>query len=303
MPVAANSPTNEPKPRGGPRTREGKNRSRRNALKHGMTSTQLVPNVLRAQRVDYYREVFSVHFQPPNALERVLVDELARHAAMLELSEQGEGAVLRHSALELSSVIGSDQLDGTSREDAILAAAFATDALDKFSRYRKGHEKAFYTALKRLLEIQEARRAVEQEQTKPQDVLTNALAQFSTDQACVDYLRQRFSKSDWQCPRCGCGQGSWLAKKQRWECRECRRQVGLRYGTVMERSRLPILTWVRAIQLVRLKPKVATEEACETLGITRAATVSNVLSKIRQATSSPQAAQLLGGLGSSQIRA
>ena len=90
---------------GGPKTSAGKKSARRNALKHGLTSKMLLPQVLRKEQVNEHRVDLERQFQPANPTEPILVAEMARHAMMMELGEQAEGAVLRHGARELSKVI------------------------------------------------------------------------------------------------------------------------------------------------------------------------------------------------------
>jgi hypothetical protein len=119
-------------PKGGPRTLEGKARSRTNALRHGLTATTLINAVLPANRVNELRADLSAEIGPRTVIERLLVDEVARHAAMLELGERAELAVLRHGAAGLAT-FGIDALQSED-PDAVLAAAVASDAVDKFSR-------------------------------------------------------------------------------------------------------------------------------------------------------------------------
>jgi hypothetical protein len=74
-------------PNGGPRSLEGKARSRTNALRHGLTATTLIDAVLPANRINELRAELSAEIGPRTVIERLLVDEVARHAAMLELGE------------------------------------------------------------------------------------------------------------------------------------------------------------------------------------------------------------------------
>ena len=236
---------------GGPKTAAGKQVTRGNALKHGLTSTKLLPQTLRKRQVNKHRVDLERQFQPANPTESILVAEMARHATMMEVGEEAEGAVLRHGARELSKVIlglASETDDnGADREDAILSAAVSTDALDKFNRYRRGHEKAFFTALNKLREIQSDRRKHEQ---KSRAEITKRTNSFGTEEACKKHLADRFHRADWRCPHCESAQGSWLRRQKRWQCGACHRQVGLRFGTVMQGSRLPLRVWFWAITRV-----------------------------------------------------
>ncbi|MCB9920644.1 MAG: hypothetical protein H6822_00605 [Planctomycetaceae bacterium] len=84
---------------------EGNSASRANALQHGLTSKKLLPKALQGERVEHYRKRLRRELEPATTVEGVLVDEMARHAAMMEFSEQTEGAVLRHGASELASLL------------------------------------------------------------------------------------------------------------------------------------------------------------------------------------------------------
>ena len=281
---------------GGPKTSAGKQAARGNALQHGLTSRKLLPEVLRKEQVNEHQVRFERQYQPANPTEAILVAEMARHATMLEVGEQAEGAVLRHGARELSQVFlgpaGEAHDDGGEREEAVLSAAVSTDALDKFNRYRRGHEKAFFAALNKLREIQAERRAHERTDAP---VLQDQVESFATEEACEMHLAARFRRTDWQCPHCQNANGSWLQRQKRWECGACRRQVGLRFGTVMQRSQLPLRTWFRAIVALRKDANTSTSQMMEVLGIQRRGTVRSLLKRIREAMEINEASNLLAG--------
>ena len=71
-----------------------------------------------------------------------------------------------------------------------------------------------------------------------------------------------------------------LAGRQRWECRRCRRQTSPRNGTVMERSRLRLTIWFKAIHRVLLEPEIQASQLAEAIGVARLATVRRVKSRI-----------------------
>ena len=76
--------------RGGPRTPEGKANSRGNALTHGLTATRLLPAVLGHDLLERHARDFGAEWDPRTPTERLLVREIARHAAALELVEQAQ---------------------------------------------------------------------------------------------------------------------------------------------------------------------------------------------------------------------
>jgi transposase-like protein len=282
---------------GGPQTAAGKRASRRNALKHGLTSRRLLPDVLRKEQVNEHRVAFTCQYQPANPTESVLVAEMSRHAVMMELGEHAEGAVLRHGVRELSKIIPG-ATEGTSgdsngRADAVLAAAVSTDALEKCNRYRRGHEKAFFAALNALREIQSQRQRRENINAAESATRTSP---WVTEEDCEEHLAQRFRRDDWNCPHCQSTKGSWLQRQKRWECSACRRQVGLRYGTVMQGSRLPLRIWFLAIREMRKNPNVSTSQMMNVLGMQRRGTVRSLMTSITRAMAANDASEVLAGM-------
>src|SRR5258708_4207203 len=80
----ADGPSPAPKKRGGgPRTPEGRERSRRNSLKHGLCSKVLLPNDL-GEAVARRTAEFSAEFQPQSPYEAFHVREMALASARLD---------------------------------------------------------------------------------------------------------------------------------------------------------------------------------------------------------------------------
>src|SRR5436309_647175 len=78
----------------GPKTPEGKDRARRNALKHGLRAEALAlphedPSAVAAQVFDWID-----HYQPDGPAELVLVEEAARAALRLRRCAAAEVALL-----------------------------------------------------------------------------------------------------------------------------------------------------------------------------------------------------------------
>lgn len=278
--------------RGGPRTAAGKARSRGNAVTHGLSVKHPLPAVLERGRVDYYRQRFQVEYQPMNATQRTLTDELARHAAAMELSESAESAVLRDSATKLTDIAIRGIDDAAGREDAVIAAAVTTKALDRFSRYRRMHERAFYAALDHLRELQA------EQGTSPDALPVSDMSppSLTSEEECELYLRQRLEAHGGPCPKCGDSKVTWLDTRQVQECDACGHQTSLRAGTVMERSKLPLLVWMQAIQHLLASPAATTAELSAATGVNRADTVRRVRAKVLAALKTDQAASLLAGL-------
>jgi hypothetical protein len=79
---------------GGPQTPEGKAASRKNALKHGLSASKLLPDILEVDLVQEHYEALREEWQPATPTQEFLVRDTARHQAALERAEQIELAVL-----------------------------------------------------------------------------------------------------------------------------------------------------------------------------------------------------------------
>jgi transposase-like protein len=52
------------------------------------------------------------------------------------------------------------------------------------------------------------------------------------------------------CPNCEHGEHWYLKKQRRWKCRRCWKQFSVTVNTIFENSRLPLVTWIRAVQII-----------------------------------------------------
>lgn len=295
-PLGHNAVDPAPKPpklsgnsRGGPQTAAGKAASRGNAVKHGLTATTLLPEVLQPGRFEQYQQELHRDYPPGSVLERILLAEIARHSAALDLGQKAEGAVLRQGALSVGQLMAAAVQDPAAREDISLAAAVSTDGLDRFARYRRGHERALFTAIKKLQELRDTKKSPG---TKDSSV---SAPDFAGENACREYLKQRLVDHP-RCPHCGGDKGSWLEKRQRWQCAGCRRQVGLTAGTVMAGSRMPLAKWFAAIRTLLCHPETTLSDLAQAIGVRRLSTVRSVEKSIKAAMESENAGELLAGL-------
>ncbi len=139
---------------GGPETPTGKAASRRNALKHGLTASALLPDVQQPGRFEQCQQEFQRDYPPSSTIERILLADIARHSAAL-----AEGAVLRQGALSVGQLMLATVQEPAAREDVSLAAAVSTEGLDRFARYRRGHERALFAAITILQELRGTKRS------------------------------------------------------------------------------------------------------------------------------------------------
>lgn len=267
----------------------GRHGSRGNAVKHGLTATTLLPAVLDSDSLQRHLERLRDEWRPQTPTQDILVHELARHAAALEMAARAESAVLRsgaRAALLVTPSIDGDGL-GSVAEDLMMTGAVATEAIERLTRYRRAHEKSFHQTLHSLKEM------LRRPEARP--VRAEPPFEF-TDDGCADYLRSRFHDRAWQCARCGHRRGYWLADRERWQCGRCSFQSGLRTDTVMEHSPLPPATWIRAIWAILDKPEISPRELAPIIGIGRESTARKIRNRIHDALSSPARTTLLAGL-------
>jgi hypothetical protein len=257
-----------------------------------LTATTLINAVLPANRINELRAELSAEIGPRTVIERLLVDEVARHAAMLELGERAELAVLRRGAAGLAP-FGVDALQPGDPE-AVLAAAVASDAVDRFSRYRRGHEKAAYAAIRALRELKIGGGA---SPGAPNAVSRSTVKlRWETEANCEAWLAERAAGGAWKCPLCGHSWANWLRARKALQCQRCRRQSGLRAGTVAARSGLPLTVWFAAIAIVLEEPTIAAAELARRAAIYRPATAQTMLNRIRAAVAAADADCRLAGL-------
>ncbi|RTE09738.1 transposase [Paenibacillus whitsoniae] len=85
-------------------------------------------------------------------------------------------------------------------------------------------------------------------------MLLQAIAQditsWQTEKDCEDFLFQIRWANGYHCPRCDHDEAFQIRSRTLLECKACRMQVSITAGTVMHKSKLPLLTWFRAIQFL-----------------------------------------------------
>lgn len=97
--------------------------------------------------------------------------------------------------------------------------------------------------------------------------------------------RSRFGGRDFECLSCRSEAYDKIGTRPEVrQCKRCRRQVRLRAGTIFEASKLPLLTWLRAIYFVMQDKRGMSAMALQRLlGLKSYGTTWTMLHKIRQA--------------------
>ncbi len=138
----------------GPRTPEGKTKSSLNALKHGLTSTQVLAPSESADEFNAHADSFRGHFAPADPLEEFLVEQLIVAAWRLRRSRIIERFILEQQATDVQADLKKYKVHYTDPAD-YLALAYrkecdGNNALDHLSRHQTRIERAFYRALHEL---------------------------------------------------------------------------------------------------------------------------------------------------------
>jgi len=70
--------------------------------------------------------------------------------------------------------------------------------------------------------------------------------EFGTEESCQKYLFNLKFKEGFVCESCGCNE-YWITKEYVYICRDCRKHIHLKAGTIFQDSQKPLSLWFRAI--------------------------------------------------------
>jgi len=108
-------------------------------------------------------------------------------------------------------------------------------------------------------------------------------ARFSSEAACIEYLRDRRWDGRFRCPRCGETRAWQLRTRPLDQCVACGHQVSLTAGTVFHGTRKPLSLWFRVIaEMLFSKRGCSALEISRRFGL-RYATAWTWLHKLRSA--------------------
>ena len=137
----------------GPRSPEGKRRSSRNALKHGLLAREVL--VVGECREDLAGLARRLHGQlcPVGELEQLLVDRIVASLWRLRRCLRQETAAIEHERKETSNDDDTEEM----RRDRDAGVAFRRQYLEPLARYETALERQVYRALNTLERLQAAR--------------------------------------------------------------------------------------------------------------------------------------------------
>ena len=121
----------------GPKTDAGKDRARRNALKHGLRAKELIIKDDQQEDFQVFHDTLQSTVMPDDPVEWILFNDLVRSAWNLRRINQLEADLFDGS----TDPLADEQLD---------------TRMDRLARYRAANERTFYRALRELKALQTA---------------------------------------------------------------------------------------------------------------------------------------------------
>jgi transposase-like protein len=114
------------------------------------------------------------------------------------------------------------------------------------------------------------------------------MSSFATEQLCQQYLERVRWPSGFVCMRCGVCEQPYRASRGRLMCRACRYQASVIAGTIFDKTRTPLRTWLAAAwYLTNQKQGVSALGLQRALGLGRYETAWALLHRLRRAMVRP----------------
>ena len=110
---------------------------------------------------------------------------------------------------------------------------------------------------------------------------------FRTQKKCEEFLVKKRWGGRPTCPYCGC-EKVYSRKNGRYLCAECHRSFSVLVGTIFQNTKLPLLTWFKAIYIiVNAKQGISSSQLSVLFGVTQK-TAWYILHKIRLLLRDPE---------------
>lgn len=119
--------------------------------------------------------------------------------------------------------------------------------------------------------------------------------QFQTEEDCLRFLIQSRWPEGFICPRCRNRDYYWVPTRKLLQCKKCGYQASVTAGTVMHRSKMPLITWFQVAYLVTTHtPGISATQLQRQLGLSSYQTAFTMLHKLRAGTVRPDRSKLSG---------
>src|SRR4051794_38841728 len=145
----------------GPKTAEGKMKSRLNALEHGLGAIHVPLPHENLLEIHDLRQGLMDTYQPANTQEQMLVDNIASAYLRMQRSSRFEAALMNGHILNVKKKHGKS-LDPDPSDDIGVILAMADENLEQawhlLERYEKRAQSAYYKGIETLRKVQSDRK-------------------------------------------------------------------------------------------------------------------------------------------------
>ena len=86
---------------------------------------------------------------------------------------------------------------------------------------------------------------------------------FGTETQCLEHFRMQRMEQGIACRSCKCKTFYWLKSKKQFQCKDCGVRQGIKCGTLLENSNLPIGKWYEAFHLMNSSKKPVSAKTLE----------------------------------------
>lgn len=118
---------------------------------------------------------------------------------------------------------------------------------------------------------------------------------FPDEAACAQFLANVRWPDGFVCPNCGATDYYKHGTRRTYICAQCKKQTHLTAGTIMHKSKMPLLMWFYGIFIVTtLTPGISAVQFQKMMGLSRYETAYQMLHKIRSAMVNPEREPLHG---------
>ena len=121
--------------------------------------------------------------------------------------------------------------------------------------------------------------------------------EFSTEEACVQHLREMRWPNGFRCSRCNHTEAWFIRTRNILDCKSCRAKISLTTGTIFHKTRTPLVKWYWLIYHMAMdKVGVSISEMQRILEISQYRTAWLMAHKVRKAMADRDAMYSLAGL-------
>ena len=232
----------------------------------------------------------SAQLNPSGFGEMVLCRELAVRVEQMDEFDRALRALRRDGQAALESILEDDPATAVGAAGAGLAGVLASNRHEALLRQRLALSRAYSQTWRQWCDTKRA-------EAPASPGIFAVDSRYVSERACVAHLARRHAHGFVPCRRChALGRGVFIPTRLAWQCAECHSQTGIRVGTVMEKSAVPLWKWFAAIRVSLLAPEPATDRVAKFLEIDRRPTVRSMLRKINAAMCAADASSKLAGL-------